>query len=67
MWKSEKHLCEIGKTLDANIDKALEELRENKESNGGAVYQVIKTYFRHRRSCEECTITWGRIKQEESK
>lgn len=66
MWKSEKHLCEIGKMLDANIDKALEEL-ENKESNSDAVYQAIKAHFWHRYDCEKCMVIWKQIKREESK
>ena len=66
MWKSEKHLCEIGKMLDANIDKVLEELRKSKDDSS-AVYQAIKAYFRHRYDCEKCMVIWKQIKREESK
>ncbi len=62
MWKSEKHLCEIGKTLDLGIDEAVKNFQKAKlESNKDKVYKAIHAYFHHRRDCTSCTIIWRRI------
>lgn len=62
MWKSEKHLCEIGKALDLDIDEAVKDFQKAKlKSNKDKVYKAIYVYFHHRRECTDCAIVWRKI------
>lgn len=59
MVHSEKHLCEIGKVLEADWDNAIENYRRAKlETNKDKVYKAAKSYFHHRRECPDCSVEW---------
>ncbi len=59
MIHSEKHLCTIGKALEAEWDNAIENYKQAKlETNKDKVYQAAKSYFYHRRECSDCSVKW---------
>lgn len=59
MWIAEKHLCEIGKALNNDINDTLRDLRTNKSDiDKDKVFRAIKTYFAHRHNCSDCIVIW---------